>query len=177
MFSAGMLIISCRRDRKNCPAFPESLLPYIPNENRLMFFNAEGDSLLFRTDVFDKTEQYESERNYFSVGAGARPYCQASCSLNSSLLISDAHQVGYIIRVDNEIDTCVLSLSIATSLPSNDYFHRSVPLTNSNKLFGDTLTLTNYVATTDPRFREVTIVYGRGIVKIVDNVRNCTWMR
>jgi hypothetical protein len=177
VFAACLLICSCKRDCKNCPAFPASLLPYIPNESRLMFFNADGDSLLFRTDIFYKSEQYESERNYFSVGGGAHPYCQASCELTTSLLSSDANQLDYTIRVDNEIDTCVLSIGITSSLPSNDYFSRTVPLTSSANLFGDTLTLSNFVTTTDPRFSELTIVSGRGITKIVDNVRNCIWIR
>jgi hypothetical protein len=176
--SAMVLISSCKKDSKDCPAFPENLLPYIPNESRLMFYNASGDSLLLRTDVYDKTEQHTVTRNRLSVGGtGSKPYCVASCSLNSSLLSSDANQIGYTIKVDNEADTVSLTLSIASALSTNDYFVAGAPFTPSGRLFGDTLHLSNSTPTTNPRFSEVTIVYGRGIVSLINDVQNCVWAR
>ncbi|MFN5619841.1 MAG: hypothetical protein ACK478_00930 [Flavobacteriales bacterium] len=176
--SAIGLISSCKKDSKDCPAFPDNLLPYIPNESRLMFYNANGDSLLFRTDVYDKTEQHTMTRNRLSVGGtGAKPYCVASCAMNSSLLSSDANQIGYTIKVDNEADTVSLSLSIASALSTNDYFLRGAHFTPSGRPFGDTLQLSNSTPTTNPRFSQVTIVYGRGIVSLTDDVQNCVWVR
>lgn len=175
---AMSLIASCKKDSKDCPAFPENLLPYIPNESRLMFYNASGDSLLFRTDVYDKTEQHTMTRNRLSVGGtGSKPYCVASCGLNSSLLSSDANQIGYTINVDNEADTVSLSLSIASALSTNDYFMHDAAFKPSGKLFGDTLQLSNSALTQNPRFSQVTIVHGRGIVSITDDVQNCVWSR
>lgn len=173
-----LLLSSCKKDSKDCPAFSENLLPYIPNESRLIFYNDNGDSLLLRTDVYDKTEQHTMTRNRLSVGgSGSKPYCVASCKLSSSLLSSDANQIDYSIHVDNEADTCALRLSIASAVPSNDYFTRSVAFANSSKVFGDTLQLTNPSPTTSSRFSSVTIVYGRGIVRITDDLENCVWSR
>ena len=173
-----LLLSSCKKDSKDCPAFSENLLPYIPKESRLMFYNDNGDSLLIRTDVYNKTEQHTMTRNRLSVGgSGSKPYCVASCSLNSSLLSSDANQIDYSINVDNEVDTCVLRLSISSVIPYNDYFMRSVPFAATGKPFGDTLRLTNYTPTTNPRFSQVTIVHGRGIISLTDDVQNCIWSR
>ena len=173
-----LLISSCKKDQKDCPAFSENLVPYIPNESRLMFYNDNGDSLLFRTDNYDKSEQHTMTRNRLSVGgSGAKPYCVASCSLSSSLLSSDANQINYSINVDNEADTCSLRLSITTIIPSSDYILRSASLATGGRIFGDTLRLSNSTPTTAPRFSAVTIVYGRGIVNITDDVENCVWSR
>lgn len=173
-----LLIASCKKDSKDCPAFAEHLLPYIPKESRLMFYNDNGDSLLFRTDLYDKTEQFTMTRNRLSVGGtGAKPYCTSSCSLGSSLLSSDANQIGYTIKVDNEADTCSLSLSISSALSTNDYFLRNAPFAPSGKVFGDTLQLSNSTPTLNPRFSRVTIVYGRGIISITDDVEDCVWSR
>jgi hypothetical protein len=93
------------------------------------------------------------------------------------MLSSDANQIHYSIEIDNEIDLCSLSVNISSALPSNDYFFSSVPFTPTEGLFGDTLRLTNYTPTTDPRFSEVVIVYGRGIISITDDLQNCIWSR
>ena len=173
-----LLLSSCKKDSKDCPAFSENLVPYIPNESRMVFFNADGDSLLFRTEVYDKSEAHTMTRNRLSVGGtGSKPYCVASCSLSSSFLSSDGNQVDYSIDVDNEVDTCTLRLTIRSVLPSIDYFYSSVPFASTGRLFGDTLRMTNHVPTTDPRFSAVTIVHGRGIVSITDNQENCVWSR
>jgi hypothetical protein len=175
---AVLLLSSCKKDSKDCPAFSENLVPYIPNESRMVFFNADGDSLLFRTDVYDKSEARTMTRNRLSVGGtGSKPYCRASCSLGSSFLSSDANQIDYSIDVDNEVDTCALRLNIRSGQPSIDYFFSKVPFTPFGKVFGDTLQLTNFATTTNPRFSAVTIVYGRGIVSITDNQENCVWSR
>jgi hypothetical protein len=176
--AACSVIASCKKDQKDCPAFSENLVPYIPNESRLVFYNSDGDSLLFRTDEYSKSGQHTMTRNRLSVGgSNAKPYCVASCSLSSSLLSSDANQINYSINVDNEADTCSLSLSITSALPTIDYFLRIAPIANGGKVFGDTLHLTNSTPTTAPRFSAVTIVYGRGIVSITDDVENCVWSR
>jgi hypothetical protein len=173
-----LLISSCKKDQKDCPAFSENLVPYIPNESRLVFYNEDGDSLLFRTDEYYKSEQHTMTRNRLSAGgSGAKPYCVASCSLSSSLLSSDANQLNYSINVDNEADTCSLRLSFTTIIPSSDYILRSVPLATGGSLLGDTLQLSNTTPTTAPCFSAVTIVYGRGIVSITDDVENCIWSR
>jgi hypothetical protein len=173
-----LLLSSCKKDSKDCPAFSENLAPYIPNESRMVFFNADGDSLFFRTDIYDKSEPHTMTRNRLSVGGtGSKPYCRASCSLGSSFLSSDANQIDYSIDVDNEVDSCALRISITSSLPTNDYFLRSAPFASAGKVFGDTLRLTNFVPTTGPRFSAVTIVYGRGIVSITDDLENCVWSR
>jgi hypothetical protein len=178
VLSCALCAISCNKDQKDCPAFSDNLVPYIPNESRMVFFNAAGDSLLFRTDVYDKSEQHTVTRNRLSVGGtGAKPYCRSSCSLSSSFLSSDANQVDYFIDVDNEADTCALRLSIRSGLPSIDYFFSSVPFAPVGKVFGDTLRLTNFATTTDPRFSAVTILHGRGIVSLTDDVENCVWSR
>jgi hypothetical protein len=176
--SCALCVISCNKDQKDCPAFSDNLVPYIPNESRMVFFNAAGDSLLFRTEVYDKSEQHTVTRNRLSVGGtGAKPYCRSSCSLSSSFLSSDANQVDYSIDVDNEADTCALRLTIRSGLPSIDYFFSSVPFAPVGKVFGDTLQLTNFVTTTNPRFSAITIVHGRGIVRLTDEVENCVWSR
>lgn len=175
---ALVLISSCKKNRKDCPAFSENLVPYIPNESRLMFYNADGDSLLFRTDIYNKTEQHTEIRNVLSVGGSAsKPYCRSSCSMNSSMLSSDANQIDYSIEVDDEADTCSIRLSINSVVPSIDYFLQSFPFATSGKVLGDTLRLTNYPPTLYTRFSAVTIVYGRGIVSITDDVEDCVWSR
>ena len=173
-----LLLSSCKKDSKDCPAFSENLVPYIPNESRMVLFNADGDSLLFRTDVYDKSEPHTMTRNRLSVGgSNSKPYCRSSCSQSSSFLSSDANQIDYSIDVDNEVDTCALRLTIRTGLPSIDYFFSSVPFAPVGKAFGDTLRLTNFAPTTATRFSAVTIVYGRGIVSLTDDVENCVWSR
>jgi hypothetical protein len=175
---AFLLISSCKKDQKDCPAFSENLVPYIPNESRLVFYNGDGDSLLFRTDVYNKSEQHTMTRNRLSVGgSNAKPYCVASCSISSSLLSSDANQIDYSINEDNEADTGSIRLSIASAIPSMDYFLRSAPLLPGGRIFGDTLRLSNSTPSTAARFSAVTIVYGRGIVSITDDVENCVWSR
>jgi hypothetical protein len=93
------------------------------------------------------------------------------------MLSSDANQISYSIKVDNEADTCSLSLSITSALSTSDYFLRSASIVSGGKVFGDTLLLNNSTLTTNPRFTEVTIVYGRGIVSITDDVESCIWSR
>jgi len=178
IFLCALISIYGCDNSKDCPGFSEYLTPYIPNQSRMVFHNSDGDSLIIRTDVYSKTEPHTEKRNVLSVGgSGSKPYCRSLCTQTSSLLSSDANQIHYSIEIDNELDLCSLSVSISSALPSNDYFFSSVPFTASESLFGDTLRLTNYTSTTDPRFSEVVIVYGRGIISITDDLQNCIWSR
>jgi hypothetical protein len=178
IFLCALLSIYSCNNSKDCPGFSEYLTPYIPNQSQMVFYNSDGDSLTIRTDVYSKTEPHTEKRNVLSEGgSGSKPYCRSLCTQSSSMLSSDANQINYSIEIDHELDLCSLSVSISSALPSNDYFFNSVPFTTSESLFGDTLRLTNYTPTTDPRFSEVVIVYGRGIISITDDVENCVWSR
>ena len=65
----------------------------------------------------------------------------------------------------------------ASAVSTSDYFLRSAPIVSGGKVFGDTLLLNNSTPTTNPRFSQVTIVYGRGIVSLNDDVEDCVWSR
>lgn len=175
---ATALLLSACHNKKDCPGFSDNLLPYIPNDGRLVFYNADGDSLVFNVGVYEKTEPRTVRRNVLSVGGtGSKPYCVSSCSMSSDMFSSDAQQLGYSIFIDNERDTCSLSLSLSSPLPSNDYFYTRAEFSPTAHVFGDTIRMSNYTPTTNPRFSRVEIVYGRGITRIQDDVEGCEWVR
>lgn len=170
-------LASCN-NKKDCPGFSENLIPYIPQESRLVFYNTDGDSLVIDIGSYGKTEPRTVGRNILSVGGtGSKPYCASSCSMSSSMAASDAPELGYSINVDDETGKCDLSVSIASNIPSNDYFFTSANFSPSTHVFGDTVRLGNYNVTTDPRFSRIEIVYGRGITRIQDDVEGCEWVR
>jgi hypothetical protein len=173
-----LMTFACGK-KKECPGFSDNLLPYIPQEDKLVFRNELGDSLVFSINNYEKTPSRTLKQNIWATGGPemGKPYCISSCGLRSEVVSSDARQLGYTITVDNEALSCSLSISISSSLPSNDYFLEVKPFTSARKLFGDTLRLGNAVPTTDPRFSLVEVVYGRGIVKLKDDVENCIWVR
>ena len=178
MFAATILIVSACHNKKDCPGFSENLTPYIPQESRLVFYNSDGDSLVFNIARYEKTEPRTVKRNVLSEGgSGSKPYCVSSCSMSSDMYTSDAPQLGYSIDIDNEQDTCSMSLSFSSPLPSNDYFYTRAEFSPTAHVFGDTIRLSNYTPTTDPRFSRVEIVYGRGITRIQDDIEGCEWVR
>lgn len=171
------LYFSCGSE-KQCPGFSDNLAPYIPKESRLVFRNPAGDSLVFSGITFDRTPPHTEKQNVLSVGgSGSKPYCLSSCRLGSGMAGTEPHSLGYSINVDNEALTCSLSVSMASNIPSNDYFLSTVPFSSEGRLFGDTLRLGNYNTTTNPRFSRIEIVYGRGIISIRDDVKKCLWSR
>lgn len=173
-----LLGVSACNNKKDCPGFSENLVPYIPQESRLVFYNTDGDSLVFTIGSYGKTEPRTVKRNILSVGGtGSKPYCTSSCSMNSVMASSDTPQLGYSINVDDEMGRCDLSVNITSALPSNDYFFTSESFSPSAPVFGDTVRLGNYTPTTDPRFSFIEIVYGRGITRIQDDVEGCEWVR
>ena len=176
LFSA-ILLISCGEE-KECPAFSENLLDYIPQENRLIFRNAAGDSLVFNTSNYARSGPHTEKQNVLSVGgSGSKPYCRSSCSMGSDAYSGEAQQLSYKIDVDNEALTCTLSVTINSQIPTIDYFQNSTTFATEGRLFGDTLRLGNFTPTTAPRFSKIEIVYGRGITRIQDDVRKCQWIR
>ncbi|MFM7814970.1 MAG: hypothetical protein ACKO66_10675 [Flavobacteriales bacterium] len=173
-----VIFIAACDNKKDCPGFPGKLTPYIPQESQLVFYNPSGDSLVFLTPLYDITAPRTLKRNVFSVGGtGSKPYCTSSCGINSSYVSSDANQLGYSINSDDESDTCSVNINISSSLGTIDYFYAKGYTSSSARVFGDTLRLTNFVLTTVPRFSQVEIVYGRGIIKLQDDVLGCTWSR
>jgi hypothetical protein len=177
-FAATMVVILSCHNKKDCPGFSENLLAYIPQESRLVFYNGDGDSLVFNTGSYSKTEPRTLQRNVLSVGGtGSKPYCMSSCSMSSEMLSTEEPQLNYTINIDNEADTCDISLSFASSLPSNDYFFTRAEFSPTGRVFGDTIRLGNYTPTTDPRFSFIEIVYGRGITRIQDDLEGCEWVR
>jgi hypothetical protein len=177
ILSMVILFTSCAEE-KNCPGFPENLSAYIPQENRLMFYNSAGDSLLFTSDVYSKTEAHTAKRNVWSVGgSGSAPYCTASCGMSTSLLSSNANELSYSINVDHETDTCSININIFSALITNDYFFQSASLNGLQPAFGDTLSLETFTTTTNPRFSRAVIVYGRGIIALQDDLVGCLWSR
>jgi hypothetical protein len=172
-----MMIASCG-EKKECPGFGDNLTPYIPNESRLVFHNAAGDSLVFNTKNYDKTPARTEKQNALSVGgSGSKPYCRSACSLSAETATQDAQNLSYSINVDNEALSCTLEINMASAIPSNDYFQHITTFSPEGKLFGDTLKLTNYIPTTAPRFSMAELVYGRGIVRLQDDVKKCVWVR
>jgi hypothetical protein len=164
--------------KKECPGFSANLMPYIPDENRLVFRNPAGDSLVFNTPSFDFTPPRTEKQNVLSVGGtGSKPYCRSSCSLGPAAYWGEAQQLNYQIDVDNEALTCTLSVNITSQIPTVDYFQNSTVFATKGRLFGDTLRLGNFTPTTAPRFSKIEIVYGRGIISIRDDVKNCLWTR
>lgn len=175
-FSLFLLMPACG-EKKECPGFSDNLTAYIPQENKLVFYNPAGDSLVFTT-LFEKTAAHTEKQNVLSVGgSGSKPYCRSSCSLFSESISSEYQQINYTIKVDNEALACSLSVSFSSSLPSSDYFFTTRPFSPRGRLFGDTLQLGNFTPTTNPRFSRIEIVYGRGIVSIQDDLKSCLWKR
>ncbi len=178
MCAATALFVAACNNKKDCPGFSENLTPYISDESKLVFYNVDGDSLVFNIGSYEKTEPRTVKRNVLSVGGtGSKPYCVSSCSMSSDMFTSDALQLGYSIDIDNEQDTCSLSLSLSSPLPSNDYFFTRAEFSPTAHVFGDTIRLSNYTPTSDPRFSRVEIVHGRGITRIQDDVEGCEWVR
>jgi len=176
LFSA-LLFISCGEE-KECPAFSENLLDYIPQENQLIFRNAAGDSLIFNTSNYACSGPHTEKQNVLSVGgSGSKPYCRSSCSMGPDAYWGEAQQLNYQIDVDNEALTCTLSVNITSQIPTIDYFQNNAAFATEGRLFGDTLRLGNFIASTAPRFSKIEIVYGRGIIRIQDDVRKCQWVR
>jgi hypothetical protein len=176
-FLLCLMLASCG-EKKECPGFSDNLTPYIPNESRLVFHNAAGDSLVFKTTNYDKTPARTEKQNALSVGGtGSKPYCRSACSLSAEIATQDAQNLYYSIDVDNEALSCTLKINMASAIPSNDYFQQITSFSDSGKLFGDTLKLSNYTPTTATRFSMAEVVYGRGIVRLQDDVKKCVWMR
>ena len=172
-----LMLASCG-EKKECPGFSDNLTPYIPNESRLVFHNAAGDSLVFKTTNYDKTPARTEKQNVLSVGgSGSKPYCLSSCILGAEVGSQYAERLDFRINVDNEALTCTLKINMASALPSSDYFQQITSFSDSGKLFGDTLKLSNYTPTTAPRFSMAEVVYGRGIVRLQDDVKKCVWIR
>jgi hypothetical protein len=172
------LMMACKRNKKDCPGFPANLTSYVPQETRLVFYNSSGDSLVFDALDFGVTEPHTVERNIWSVGGtGSPPYCTSNCGISTSLLSSNANQIGYSIDVDHEVDTCSVNVYIGSDTPTIDYFYTSHSFSSAQKIFGDTLRLGRFGTTTAPRYSQIEIVYGRGIVKIQDDICGCAWVR
>ena len=172
-----LILVSCGEE-KECPGFSDNLTPYIPNESRLVFHNAAGDSLVFNTTNYDKTPARTEKQNVLSVGgSGSKPYCRSACSLSAEITTQDAQSLSISIDVDNEALSCTLKINMASVIPTNDYFQSIATYSPEGKLFGDTLKLTNYIPTTAPRFSMAEVVYGRGIVRLKDDVKKCVWER
>ena len=177
-FLAVLVVLSSCNNKKDCPGFSLNLVPYIPQESRLVFYNAAGDSLVFNVDSYEMTEPRTLKRNVWSVGgSGAKPYCRSSCSMSSYLGYNDAPSLSYSVQVDDEMGICDISVNMSSSLPSNDYFYTSENFSPTMHVFGDTVRLGNYTPTTDPRFSHIEIIYGRGITRIQDDVEGCEWVR
>ena len=177
LLPAFSFLFSCG-ETKECPGFSDNLLPYIPQESKLVFYNPAGDSLIFNTAIFQKTPAHTEKQNVLSVGgSGSKPYCRSACSLGSSYSTTEFQQLNYSIQVDNEALICTLSVSISSRLPSNDYFLYTNPFSTRSRLFGDTLRLSNFTPTLDPRFSSIVIVHGRGIIAIQDDEKSCLWTR
>lgn len=171
------LLISCG-ETKECPGFSDNLVPYIPKEDRLVFRNAAGDSLVFNTSRYERQGPHTEKQNVLSVGGtGSKPYCRCSASMGSDNEFNETHFLSYSINVDNEALICSLSVSFTSRLPSNDYFLHTTAYSVEGRLFGDTLRLGNFSPSSDHRFSRIEIVHGRGIVRIQDDVKGCLWFR
>ena len=173
---AFTLLFSCGK-KKGCPGFSDNLVPYVPQESRLVFHNSAGDSLVFSTTRYERVGPHTEKQNGWSVGgSGGKPYCV--CSSNIGSASSDQQELDYGINVDNEALTCTLSVNLSSKIPSNDYFRSSsTAYSSEGRPFGDTLKLDNSTPTTSPRYSRIEIVYGRGITRIQDDVKKCLWVR
>ncbi|MFM7728343.1 MAG: hypothetical protein ACKO7B_16710, partial [Flavobacteriales bacterium] len=110
-FAVAIAVLLSCNNKKDCPGFSENLTAYIPQESRLVFYNTDGDSLVFNTGSYSKTEPRTLQRNVFSVGGtGSKPYCISSCSMSSDMLSAEEQQLNYTITIDNEADTCELNV-------------------------------------------------------------------
>ena len=174
---AMSLLFSCG-ETKQCPGFSDNLIGYLPKEDRLVFRNAAGDSLVFNTSRYERQGPHTEKQNVWSVGGtGSKPYCRCAASMGSDNGLNESQVLAYSINIDNEALTCSLSVNFTSRLPSNDYYLQTAPYASQGRLFGDTLKLGTYTPTTDPRFSRIEIVYGRGIIRIQDDVRGCLWFR
>jgi len=174
---ASALLLSCG-EKKECPGFSDNLVPYMPQENRLVFHNSAGDSLVINTSSYERIGPHTEKQNVLSVGGtGSKPYCVSYCKMESSYNDLQRQEIYYKINVDNEALTCTLSVNLKSSIPTIDYFLTSAAYSSEGRLFGDTLKLGTYNTTTAPRFSRIEIVYGRGITSIQDDVKKCLWVR
>ena len=172
---AMSLLFSCG-ETKQCPGFSDNLIGYLPKEDRLVFRNAAGDSLVFNTARYERQGPHTEKQNVWSVGGtGSKPYCRCAASMGS--VYNEPQELNYSINVDNEALTCSLSVSFSSRLPSNDYFLKTTAYSSEGRLFGDTLKLGTFTPTTHPRFSRIEIVHGRGIIRIQDDVKGCLWFR
>jgi hypothetical protein len=172
-----VLLLSCG-EKKECPGFSDNLDAYIPREDRMVFHNISGDSLVFNTAYYERIGPHTEEQNTLSVGgSGSKPYCRSSCSLRSVYSTTDPQQLNYTITIDNEALVCTLAVNLTSNLPTIDYFLSDTTYSSEGRLFGDTLKLGNHSTTTAPRFSHIEIVHGRGIVRIQDDQKRCLWFR
>jgi len=174
---ASALLLSCG-EKKECPGFSDNLVPYMPQENRLVFHNSAGDSLVINTSSYERIGPHTEKQNVLSVGGtGSKPYCVSYCKMESSYNDLQKQEIYYKINVDNEALTCTLSVNLKSSIPTIDYFLTSAAYSSEGRPFGDTLKLDNSTPTTSPRYSRIEIVYGRGITRIQDDVKKCLWVR
>ena len=165
------ILSSCAK-KHNCPGFSESLAPYIPQENRMVFSNAQGDSLRIDISSYSKSEPYVAQKNIYRYETKT-PSCSASCSMNGYLSSGQNQSFSYYIRSNEQSDSCTIDLTLF-----NDYFHQTVACSASSRPFGDTLRLDLYnSAVSYSRFDKVEIVYGRGITKLHDFTIGVDWYR
>ena len=121
---AFTLLSSCG-EKKECPGFSDNLVPYMPQENRLVFHNSAGDSLVFNTRRYERVGPHTEKQNVLSVGgSGAKPYCV--CSSNIGSASSDQQELDYGINVDNEALTCTLSVNLSSKIPATGTAERRV---------------------------------------------------
>lgn len=177
-FLIGFLLLLSCGEKKECPGFSDNLDAYIPREDRMVFHNIGGDSLVFNTAYYERIGPHTEEQNTLSVGgSGSKPYCRSSCKLRSVYSTSEPQQLDYTITIDNEALVCTLAVNLSSNLPTIDYFLSDTTYSSEGRLFGDTLKLGNFSTTTAPRFSHIEIVHGRGIIRIQDDARNCLWFR
>ena len=166
------LLFFCNSCKFDCPAFSDENLKWIPYENKqeIKFTNLQ-DTIIFKTDDFLKTEEYQTSPRY-STGCHSWASCNTKTSKDLNIGINIFGE-----EFENDID---YSYTFNHSNCSDVYFFKKKDNNISNyDKFHDTITInktkyenviyfTKENSSSICRIKELYIAENYGIIKFVE---------
>lgn len=168
---------SCAKEVE-CSGLPQQMEGYFPLVNELKFSNGIGDTLVLPVEIYTRSSPRTLTNNPLSVGGtGAKPVCSETFEAASTFQIPIYWS--FKLAVSNDAKTTEINLVITESQVSTSNFNKVVNETPNKlgdyKVFGDTLIMP--VMQPVARFTKAQIIYGKGLVRLHDEFKNCDWTR
>jgi hypothetical protein len=162
----------------DCSGLPQQMEGYFPLASELKFSNGIGDTLILPVEIYSRTSPRTLSNNPLSVGGtGSKPVCYETYEVGSTYLIPIYWS--FKLTVSEDSKTTEIDLTITETQVSTNSFNKIVYETPSKigdyKVFGDTIIMP--VMQPVARFTEAQLIYGKGLVKLHDVVKNCDWTR